>query len=60
MDEVAWENVRVCLIENALQKPLRFESVKNEFLAINTPIVEYVAVIPHIIYPGESLMFSKE
>jgi hypothetical protein len=56
MDEVVWENARVCLIENALQKPLRFESVKNEFLVINTTTVVYLAVIPRIIYPGELLM----
>jgi hypothetical protein len=54
MDKVVLENVRVCLIENALQRPLRFESVKNEFLAITAIIV--VAVIPRIIYPGELLM----
>jgi hypothetical protein len=54
MDDAGLENVRVCLTENALQKPLRFESGNNEFLAINATIV--VAVIPRITNPGELLM----
>ena len=56
MDKEVLENVRVCLIENALQTPLRFKSVKNEFLAINATIV--VAVIPRIIYPGQLLVLK--